>query len=423
MSEPGAAGRRRVVVLDDDPTGTQAARDVTVLLTGDGRDLAEVLRRDRSAYVQTNSRSLTEPDAVRQAERLRTVVNEVGAAEDLDVRVVLRGDSTLRGHVFGESGVFLDDDSVLLFVPAFPDGGRLTRDGVHLVRQGGRDVPVGETEFARDPVFAFRSSSLPDFVRERTGSAAEHVDLAGLRAGGLPLALRRVAAGTVVVADCETGEDVRRIADDVREVWEERRVVVRCAAPLAAELAEVAGRADLPTSLLRSESGALVVCGSHTDLARAQLEHLERLVGPATVVDTVGALRDPEEEGRRIAAVERASARTGGVRLVATERDRDVAHASLADGAAVMRALTVSAALLVDEARVLVTKGGITASDVIAHSLGARRGTVRGQVRPGVSVWDVTTGAGRDVRCLIVPGNMGSEEILADAVRWIVGAD
>lgn len=424
VSDP-ALRDRRVVVLDDDPTGTQAARDVTVLLDPDEGLLGEVLEVEQSVYVQTNSRALSEADAVAQLRSVRQQLDRLSDGRGFDVRVVLRGDSTLRGHVFSESRVMLDadTDAVMLFVPAFPEGGRVTRDGVHLVRRGDEEVPVGETEFARDPVFGFVASDLGEFVRERTGETAVVVDLASVRSGGLAFTLRTAPAGSIIVADAVEPRDIRSIADAVRRAWTTRGVVVRCAASLAAELAEVAAPVLLEPSVLQTDKRILVVCGSHTELARAQLRHLELAVGAASVVDTGSALEDPGAEGRRVAAVEERRHRPGGVRLIATARDRRAEHSSLGHGAAVMQALTTAAAILGEQSALVVTKGGITASDVIHRSLGARRGRVRGQVAPGVSVWDVRTSAGRPVRCLIVPGNMGSESILSDTVRWALAAD
>jgi len=49
-----------------------------------------------------------------------------------------------------------------------PPGGRKTIDGVHLLTVDGRDVPVHETEFARDAVFGYTHSFLPDYVNEKT---------------------------------------------------------------------------------------------------------------------------------------------------------------------------------------------------------------------------------------------------------------
>lgn len=419
MVEGASSGAsRRVVVLDDDPTGTQAATDVTVLLQHDTAAIEDALRRERSVYVQTNSRSLSEADAVDLATSIRASVDEAGKALGVDVKVVLRGDSTLRGHVFAESRVFLRDDAVMVFVPAFPDGGRITRDGIHFVRNGHDSLPVADTEFAQDPVFGFRSSDLSDFTAERTGEPAIRVPREHLLAGTMIDVLLGAPAGAVIVPDAIDAADIRAIAASIERVWGERHIVVRCAAPLAAELAHVPSTAYLPPSVVARSGGVLVVCGSHTDLAREQLARLVEMIGEPTVIDTARALVDPVGEGERVAISEAGRARRGGVRFVTTERDRSHEHATLADGAAVMTALTVAAARLAPEARVVITKGGITAADVIRRSLGVVSARVLGQVEPGVSVWDARMPGGHDVRCVIVPGNMGGPTVLADAVQW-----
>jgi uncharacterized protein YgbK (DUF1537 family) len=419
VAETLAAAVRRVVVLDDDPTGTQAATDVTVLLDVDPHALAGVLRSERSVYLQTNSRALSEADALVLARDIRDAVGEAAHLLGVEIDIVLRGDSTLRGHVFSESRVFMDDDSVLLFVPAFPEGGRVTRGGLHLVI-GPTEVPVGETEFAHDPVFGFRSSRLADFVRERTGVEAISLTLDEVRTGGIRPVLLAAAAGSIVVADAENADDIRALAAAVRDTWRDRAVVVRAAASLAAELAGVASSAPAPPDALRTDGPLLVVCGSHTELARAQVAALVDLVGPPTQIDTLRALDDPEMEGRRAAAEEAARIRSRAVRFLTTERDRSPEHGTLAHGAAVMRALAEAARVLAASSTVVVTKGGITAAEVIRTSLGARTARVLGQVEPGVSIVDAETRSGL-VRCLVVPGNMGGTSILADAVRWAEG--
>src|ERR687885_174981 len=154
----------KTVVLDDDPTGTQSASGVEVLLVSDAELLTAALQRADSVYVQTNSRAIDEAAAVALVSRVRDDALEAGRRLDESIRFVLRGDSTLRGHVFAESEAFLDEDAVLLFVPAFPAGGRTTVDGVHRVLVDGVPVPAAETEYADDPVFPFRNSRLTDYV-------------------------------------------------------------------------------------------------------------------------------------------------------------------------------------------------------------------------------------------------------------------
>ncbi|MGO4428912.1 four-carbon acid sugar kinase family protein, partial [Streptomyces sp. MCAF7] len=89
------AADRRLVVLDDDPTGTQTVADVPVLTTWSVEDLRWALRQDSTAFfVLTNTRSLA-PDAA--ATRNREVVRalaQASAAEGIGYVLASRGDST-----------------------------------------------------------------------------------------------------------------------------------------------------------------------------------------------------------------------------------------------------------------------------------------------------------------------------------------
>jgi uncharacterized protein YgbK (DUF1537 family) len=410
----------RTVVLDDDPTGTQSATGVTVLLEYDASILTEALRDAPSVYVQTNSRALVEPEAVALVTRVRDAALVAGQTLGEEIQFVLRGDSTLRGHVFAESAVFASPGSVLLFVPAFPDGGRTTRGGIHYARIDGRDVPAGQTEYAEDPVFGFRNSSMTDYVGEKAGQASTHVALEAVRTGGLAGVLSEAPEGRVVTCDAVTGDDIALIADAVRAVRAAGRpVVVRSAAPLAADLAGVASSGLLPTPLVPSARPTLLVCGSHTAGATAQLEALEPAFGPPVEVDTAEALRDPASAGRQTAARARERLAETGFVMLASERRRLAEHNTLDHGEKVMTALTTAVAELADAVEVVVAKGGITSSEVARAGLGAASGLVLGQVLPGISVWDIEPRPGRHQLYVVVPGNVGGPETLAEVLRAV----
>ena len=91
---------RRLVVLDDDPTGTQTIADLPVLTQWSVDDLRWALQQPTTGFfVLTNTRSLSEADA---AERNSQIVRALAEAARLegDVPYVLlsRSDSTLRGY-------------------------------------------------------------------------------------------------------------------------------------------------------------------------------------------------------------------------------------------------------------------------------------------------------------------------------------
>ena len=93
---------RRLLVLDDDPTGSQCVAGVEVAFDTDPGIPSTVLEKPGSTcFVLTNARALDESRAV---EMNRDIVSAVFSnVEDTSgFHVVSRSDSTLRGHVIAE---------------------------------------------------------------------------------------------------------------------------------------------------------------------------------------------------------------------------------------------------------------------------------------------------------------------------------
>ncbi|WP_157974102.1 four-carbon acid sugar kinase family protein, partial [Desertihabitans aurantiacus] len=281
----------KVLVLDDDPTGTQSATGVTVLLRWDAGTIADALSDADAAYLLTNTRAVDEDTAVRLVRDIADAADHAGRRLGERVHLLLRGDSTLRGHVFAEAAA-VDASAPLLFVPAFPAGGRTTVDGVHRVRISGRDVPAERTEFAADPVFGFTSGFLPDYVREKSDREPVRVPLEVVRGEQdvLVRVLTDATDGQVLLPDVVDDADIQRLAVAVRRTWTEQTLVVRGGAPIAAAVAGVTSRGllDVPVA---APGRTLLVCGSHTGAATRQLERAtggERAA--PSVVDTDRAL-------------------------------------------------------------------------------------------------------------------------------------
>ena len=407
----------KTVVLDDDPTGTQSASGVDVLLQVDAAGIRDALAAADSVYVQTNSRAIDEAAAVALVREVRDAAQAAAADLGEDLQFVLRGDSTLRGHVFAETDQFVEDDSVIVFCPAFPAGGRTTVDGVHLVRIGDERHPAHETEYADDPVFPFTSGVLSEYVAEKSGRAHVGVPLADVRAGRVAAAIETAPAEAVVVPDAETDADIAAVAEGIVAARRTgRSVVVRSAAPLAAALAGVVSEGLLPHPLVPSPVPTLVACGSHTAGATAQLDALEARHGAAVVIATDDAFADPVAAGLAAAGEARAQLAAGGIAILATERHRRAEHNTLEHGELVMRALTVAVRALVPDVAAVVAKGGITSAELARTGVGATRARVRGQVLPGVSVWDLVSAEGEDRLYVVVPGNVGEPSTLVDVV-------
>lgn len=117
----------RLVVLDDDPTGTQTCRDISVLAVWDINTLIEEFKRNSPGFfILTNSRALPPKEAESLILEICQNVLQAAKATEQTVDIVLRSDSTLRGHFPLEAdvaqSVFGETDAWIL-APLFYQGG------------------------------------------------------------------------------------------------------------------------------------------------------------------------------------------------------------------------------------------------------------------------------------------------------------
>lgn len=406
---------RRIIILDDDPTGSQTSSDVEVILEPTDEALAPFFSSDRRAvYVLTNTRALPEKEAVQYTneitQRCKTLARKFGQ----EICFIQRGDSTLRGHVFAELDALDMPDSVILFVPAFPEGGRVTMNGVHYIKQAEQLVPVSSTEFAKDPVYGYQSHTLIDWTDEVGKRRAITIPLQDLRKEGPLLVMQRLLdqpGGTVVIPDAETVEDIRTIVTGLLLAEEKgANVKLRSAATFASV------RAGLYPKRLKAGDDQrvqrlLVVCGSHTDLANQQLTRFEQEVGPSIILRTEDALAGTDQVVEKYRSICQDAIQNQGIVTLATERIRKKEHHNLATADQIMRTLIAIVQSLTDECDAVIAKGGITSAEVARVGIGAKQAYVCGQVEPGVSLWKLTSGE-REIPYIVVPGNIGDEQTL-----------
>lgn len=88
-----------LVVLDDDPTRTQTCYDINVLAVCNHDTLLEEFKSaSRGFFILTNSQALPTPEARELITTICNAVKKAATGSDREFEVVLRGDSTLRGH-------------------------------------------------------------------------------------------------------------------------------------------------------------------------------------------------------------------------------------------------------------------------------------------------------------------------------------
>ncbi|EQB53135.1 hypothetical protein CGLO_07174 [Colletotrichum gloeosporioides Cg-14] len=101
------------------------------------------------------------------------------------------------------------------------------------------------------------------------------------------------------------------------------------------------------------------------------------------------------------------------------------ALSSLQIGSKVARALVQLVEKIDVRPRYLIAKGGITSSDAATKGLKMRRARILGQAAPGVPLWrcDEETSRHRGVPYVVFPGNVGSDQTLADVVEsWSIAS-
>jgi uncharacterized protein YgbK (DUF1537 family) len=417
------------VVLDDDPTGVQTLAGIRVLLAWDASRIRAALAGRRAVHLITNSRALSPVEA--QALVASAARDALAGAHDADV--VLRGDSTLRGHLLEEylgvrDGLALGEEPPLLLVPALPSAGRVTVGGVHLIERDGSRTPLHETEYARDGVFAYRNARLLSWAEERSGGLFRAVDgrelsLEQLRADGPAAVVEAIAnlsaarRPAVLAPDAVTMADLDVIAHGYADAAAAgARALVRCAPAFAGVLAGTTapGLVDTP----RASDGVLVVCGSYVPATTRQLDRLVAAHQGALVeVDVVAlASAEPEAEIDRAATAAAARLEKTGVAIVATPRERPPQTRSLDVGARIASSLARVAGAVEPRPAVVIAKGGVTSAVTLREGFGIDAAEVVGPVLPGVSHWRA-----EELDYLVVPGNIGADTLLADLVARVLG--
>lgn len=210
----------RLVILDDDPTGTQTCHDIIVLTVWDVDTLISEFRQpSRGFFILTNSRAYPPSQASTLIHEICQNISTAAKATDQHIDIVLRSDSTLRGHFPLEAdvaqSVFGPSDGIVL-APFFFQGGRYTINDVHYVVEGENLVPAGKTQFARDASFGYRSSNLRDYANEKADGRfgegmAVSVSIEDMRIGGPQGVYDRllgVQRGAVVVVNAAAEEDM-----------------------------------------------------------------------------------------------------------------------------------------------------------------------------------------------------------------------
>lgn len=441
---------KKIVVLDDDPTGVQTVHDISVYTNWEKETIRQGFEEKNNLfYILTNSRGFTAEQTTAAHNEISAVVDEVARETGREYIFISRSDSTLRGHYPLETeilkanyekntGKTIDGE---ILCPFFKEGGRFTIDDVHYVKYGDKLIPANETEFAKDKTFGYTAATMPEYIEEKTKGTykAENVtcisleDIHNMDIEKIENLLMNVQGFNKIIVNAVDYADIKVFCVALYRAMAKGKVFMfRTAAAIVKVMGGVSDQPLLTRQQMvtkETNNGGIIVVGSHTDKTTRQVEELKKLTDIEFIELNATLVRDEkafETEVNRCLEREEECIKAG--KTVCCYTTRVLITADTGDKEDELRlSVKISDAVqsLVGRLKVtpafVIAKGGITSSDVGTKALAVKKANVLGQIRPGIPVWQT----GEESRFpmtpyVIFPGNVGEITTLREAVEVLL---
>ena len=433
-----AKNPKSIVVLDDDPTGTQTVHDVPVITEWTEEILENELLVSPVFFILTNSRSLQADEADALGELLGERLQKVAEKHQKKLIVISRSDSTLRGHYPNEvdaleKGMGLKKTKHIL-APAFFEGGRYTYEDIHYVKEGDEFIPAAKTPFAQDNTFGYSASNLKDWIIEKSEEKVNRKNIASVSVQ----ALRNTSSEEIksiieqpeithIIANATSYPDLQAMALAILK--SESSFVFRTAASFINAISGIAIKPCLTKDEIlkkSSSNGALVVIGSYVPKTTAQLVYLKERSNAVFLELNVTNVFDIGVFCKELVLlVEKVENHLKVGKDVVVFTSREVKKGtSKSESLEIVNRVSNALISIVKKIRVrpkyILAKGGITSSDVATKGLNVRRANVLGQVLKGIPVWQLDSDAKfPDMPYIVFPGNVGDDTALYELISLL----
>lgn len=444
------ANNKKIVVLDDDPTGVQTVHDISVYTNWDKDSIRQGVEEENNLfYVLTNSRGFTEEQTTKAHHEIAEVVDEVARETGKEYIFISRSDSTLRGHYPLETQLLKADyekntgktiDGEIM-CPFFKEGGRFTIDNVHYVKYGEELVPANETEFAKDKTFGYTAYTMPEYIEEKTKGEYKAADVTcisledihNMDIDKIEAQLMEVTGFNKVIVNAVDYADVKVFCTALYRAMAKGKVFMfRTAAAIVKVMGAVTDQPLLTREQMvvkETTNGGIVVVGSHTEKTTKQVECLKELKDIEFIELDATLVKDDdafEAEVSRCLAREEECIRAG--KTVCCYTTRALITADTGDKEDELRlSVKISDAVQSLVGRLSITpsfviaKGGITSSDVGTKALEVKKANVLGQIKPGIPVWQTGEESKFPLTPYVIfPGNVGEISTLKEAVEVLM---
>ena len=450
LSQAMEGFHKKLVVLDDDPTGVQTVHDVSVYTDWEEESIRKGFEEKESMFfILTNSRSFSVEETTKA--HLEIAARVAKAADELgqDFMIISRGDSTLRGHYpletqFLADGLMKNEGASIdgeVICPFFPEGGRYTMGNIHYVKEQDNLVPAGMTEFAKDKTFGYKSSDLTEYVEEKTEGKYHKEDcitisldeLNVLDVQGIKEKLMSAQNMAKIIVNAVSYADLKVFcAALVLAMKEGKHYMARTAAAFTKVMGRISDQPLLGREQLEGDTknGGIVLIGSHVKKTTDQLNCLKELDGQADFmefqVNTVFEENGLEKEVERTVKAAEEKILSGRTVVIYTSRqllapENMTPEEKLQISVKISNAVTSIIGKLSVKPKFIIAKGGITSSDVGTKALRVKKARVMGQVKKGIPVW--MTGEESKfpgMPYIIFPGNVGEVSTLKEIVEELI---
>ena len=450
LSQAMEGFHKKLVVLDDDPTGVQTVHEVSVYTDWEEESIRKGFEEKESMFfILTNSRSFSVEETTKVHQDIAARVAKVARELGQDFMIISRGDSTLRGHYPLETQLLADgltkNEGVVIdgeiICPFFPEGGRYTMDNIHYVKEQDNLVPAGMTEFARDKTFGYKSSDLTEYVEEKTEGKYHKEDcitisldeLNALDVQGIKDKLMSAQNMAKIIVNAVSYADLKVFcAALVLAMKAGKHYMARTAAAFTKVMGRISDQPLLGRAQLEGDTknGGIVLIGSHVKKTTDQLNCLKKLDGQADFmefqVNTVFEENGLEKEVERTVKAAEEKILSGRTVVIYTSRqllapENMTPEEKLHISVKISNAVTSIIGKLSVKPKFIIAKGGITSSDVGTKALRVKKARVMGQVKKGIPVW--MTGEESKfpgMPYIIFPGNVGEVSTLKEIVEELI---
>ena len=443
----------KIIIFDDDPTGSQTVYGCPLLLNWDEQTLEKAFKQPSPLiFILANTRSLSPDLAVEKTRAICSSIKKfflIQGYSKEDYFYISRGDSTLRGHGVLEPAILAEELGpfhATFHIPAFLEGGRTTEKGIHYLN----GIPVHRTDFGRDSVFGFSTSDLAKWIEEKSFGKIQaekilHIEIKQLEIAfnneegfiSLLSFLSQLENNISVVVDAKLPHHLETLARAIKVVSKEKRFLFRTAASFINSLSGLPinpkSTADLVS--LKSKNNqfqykpGLIMVGSHVKLATAQLDFLLKdnsckgLEIPVSKLADIFASEDCKNlildlEDKILSKIDNILY-TKKIPVLYTTREemQFSSHSTrMKYGLELAEFMAILVGKISNKFGYIISKGGITTQLLLQRGLNLNQVILKGQILPGLSIVQSNSDQ-NNLPVVTFPGNLGNEKTLLESFR------